>query len=216
MTRRRRDGDDAAARRGRGGVLDRRICVGALPRRHDATPRRRRRGDVASGVASPGRRDAAATTLRRAEAAARPRRRSRIGVLASPRPRRAQILDQNGDGDVYVKEVTAGGNAAGMSGQVQKGDVIQMCSATFGGQMWSTRGAGLDRVTRAIEVRAGPTVTLVLQSKAEQRNFLADIFAGQSAAQERRVEEAENKARALEDEVKAERKEAAKGFFGLF
>mmetsp|Transcript_26876 Transcript_26876/g.83616 ORF Transcript_26876/g.83616 Transcript_26876/m.83616 type:complete len:201 (+) Transcript_26876:97-699(+) len=126
------------------------------------------------------------------------------------------ILDQNGDGDVYVKEVTAGGNAAGMSGQVQKGDVIQMCSATFGGQMWSTRGAGLDRVTRAIEVRAGPTVTLVLQSKAEQRNFLADIFAGQSAAQERRVEEAENKARALEDEVKAERKEAAKGFFGLF
>ena len=120
------------------------------------------------------------------------------------------------DGDVYVKDVTAGGNAAGMSGQVQKGDVIQKCSATFGGQMWSTRGAGLDRVTRAIEVRAGPTVTLVLQSKAEQRNFLADIFAGQSAAQERRVEEADKKARALEDEVKAERKEAAKGFFGLF
>ena len=72
------------------------------------------------------------------------------------------------------------------------------------------------RIIRRRAAAAGPTVTLVLQSKAEQRNFLADIFAGQSAAQERRVEEAENKARALEDEVKAERKEAAKGFFGLF
>ena len=59
------------------------------------------------------------------------------------------VLDARPGGDVYVKEVTPGGNAEAI-GQVKVGDTIQMCSATFGNQMWSTRGAGLDRVMRAI------------------------------------------------------------------
>ena len=69
---------------------------------------------------------------------------------------------------------------------------------------------------RAIEVRAGPTVSLVLQSKAEQRNALADLFSGQNRVREERIEAAERKRATLEDEVKAERKEAAKGWFGIF
>mmetsp|Transcript_20439 Transcript_20439/g.60928 ORF Transcript_20439/g.60928 Transcript_20439/m.60928 type:complete len:196 (-) Transcript_20439:60-647(-) len=125
------------------------------------------------------------------------------------------VLDANGQGDVFVKEIIKGGNADGM-GDVKVGDVISMASATFGNQMWSTRGVGLDRVMRAIEVRAGPTVSLVLQSKAEQRNALADLFSGQNKVREQRIADAEQKRQTLEDEIKAERKEAAKGWFGIF
>ena len=125
------------------------------------------------------------------------------------------VLDARPGGDVYVKEVTPGGNAEAVGG-VRVGDTIQMCSATFGNQMWSTRGAGLDRVMRAIEVRAGPTCSLVLQSKAEQKNFLADMFGQQKKVQEQRIVDAQTKREILEAEVKAERKEAAKGWFGIF
>lgn len=125
------------------------------------------------------------------------------------------ILDARADGDVFVKEVTKGGNADAVGG-VKVGDTIQMCSATFGNQMWSTRGAGLDRVMRAIEVRAGPTCTIVVQSKAEQKNFLQELFTNQAAVQERRVEDATAKRETLEAEVLAERAEAKKGWFGIF
>ena len=125
------------------------------------------------------------------------------------------VLDARPGGDVYVKEVTPGGNAEAV-GNVKVGDTIQMCSATFGNQMWSTRGAGLDRVMRAIEVRAGPTCSLVLQSKAEQKNFLADMFGQQKKVQQQRIVDATTKREILEAEVKAERKEAAKGWFGIF
>ena len=125
------------------------------------------------------------------------------------------VLDARPGGDVYVKEVTPGGNAEAV-GSVKVGDTIQMCSATFGNQMWSTRGAGLDRVMRAIEVRAGPTCSLVLQSKAEQKNFLADMFGQQKKVQQQRIQDAATKREVLEAEVKAERKEAAKGWFGIF
>ena len=125
------------------------------------------------------------------------------------------VLDARPGGDVFVKEITPGGNAEAVGG-VKVGDTIQMCSATFGNQMWSTRGAGLDRVMRAIEVRAGPTCSLVLQSKAEQKNFLADMFGQQKKVQEQRIVDAQTKREILEAEVKAERKEAAKGWFGIF
>ena len=125
------------------------------------------------------------------------------------------VLDARPGGDVFVKEITPGGNAEAV-GNVKVGDTIQMCSATFGNQMWSTRGAGLDRVMRAIEVRAGPTCSLVLQSKAEQKNFLADMFGQQKKVQEQRIVDAQTKREILEAEVKAERKEAAKGWFGIF
>ncbi len=118
------------------------------------------------------------------------------------------VLDARPGGDVFVKEITPGGNAEAV-GNVKVGDTIQMCSATFGNQMWSTRGAGLDRVMRAIEVRAGPTCS-------QQRNFLADMFGQQKKVQQQRIADAQTKREILEAEVKAERKEAAKGWFGIF
>merc|ERR1712176_569805 len=58
------------------------------------------------------------------------------------------------------------GNAA-RSGQIQEGDIVTMCSATFGDDMWSTRGVGLTRVLAAIRVRSGATVKLVFESSLE-------------------------------------------------
>ena len=94
--------------------------------------------------------------------------------------------------------------------------MVAMCSATFGGEMWSTRGVGLDRVTRAIQVRSGQTVTLVVQSKAEQKSILSNLFTRQTTSDVKKVVEADAKREALEAEVISERKDAAKGWFGLF
>ena len=124
------------------------------------------------------------------------------------------ILDANADGDVYVKEIVKGGNAEAAGG-VKVGDTIAMASATFGNQMWSTRGVGLQRVMRAVEVRAGD-VSLVVQSKEEKKNVLSNLFGQQDKIDRERIVAAEQKRNTLEDEIKNERKEAAKGWFGLF
>jgi hypothetical protein len=123
------------------------------------------------------------------------------------------VLDAKSNGDVYVKEVVKGGN--GDMNDVKVGDIVTMTSATFGGDMWSTRGVGLERVMRSIEVRAGPTVSLALQNKAEQKNFLSGLFKDQDKIREERIDEAARKRDTLEAEVQAERDEAAKGWFGL-
>ena len=79
------------------------------------------------------------------------------------------------------------GNAA-RSGLVKKGDIVVMTSATFGNQLWSCKGSGLQRVLKAIKVRAGNTVTLVLESETEvrpaavARACLSFLFASQATA----------------------------------
>jgi hypothetical protein len=46
---------------------------------------------------------------------------------------------------------------------------VTMCSATFGDEMWSTRGVGLSRVLAAIRVRSGATVKLVFESPKQTK-----------------------------------------------
>ena len=48
------------------------------------------------------------------------------------------------------------------------------------------------------------------------KNFLADMFGQQKKVQQQRIADAQTKREILEAEVKAERKEAAKGWFGIF
>uniref|UniRef100_A0A6U4EGF8 PDZ domain-containing protein n=1 Tax=Phaeomonas parva TaxID=124430 RepID=A0A6U4EGF8_9STRA len=61
------------------------------------------------------------------------------------------VLEEDERGDVYVASVA--GNAA-RTGKVNVGDQVVMCSATFGDEMWSTRGSGLYSVMNAVKVRA--------------------------------------------------------------
>lgn len=56
-------------------------------------------------------------------------------------------LDEDKNGNVFVKSIEKGGRAD-KSGMVFVGDIVAMVSATFGDDMWSARGVGLDRVVR--------------------------------------------------------------------
>jgi len=86
------------------------------------------------------------------------------------------VLEEAGDGMVFVASVDPNGNA-GKTGQVQVGDIVVACSATFGDEVWSTRGVGLGKIMKSISVRQGSNVTLVLESPqqvAEKKQSAAD------------------------------------------
>ncbi|KAL7489328.1 hypothetical protein ACHAW6_014936 [Cyclotella cf. meneghiniana] len=125
------------------------------------------------------------------------------------------VLDQDDYGNVYVQTVAPKGNAA-RSGMVKEGDIVTMCSATFGDQMWSTRGAGLARVLAAIRVRSGPTVSLVLESPTQKKLKGAEVARQAKAAREAR-ERAQAKRDELLKELEEDEKKLKKGkFLGLF
>jgi hypothetical protein len=91
-----------------------------------------------------------------------------------------------------------------------------MCSATFGDQMWSTRGVGLTRVLAAIRVRSGPLVKLVFESPGASKKKQAI-----TNKQIKVREEAQRIAQAKKDKLLQELNETEgkikKGkFFGLF
>ena len=91
-----------------------------------------------------------------------------------------------------------------------------MCSATFGDQMWSTRGVGLTRVLAAIRVRAGPTVSLVFESTKQRQLKGAEIKKQADAAREAR-ERAQIKRDKLLQELEKDEERLKKGkFLGLF
>lgn len=91
-----------------------------------------------------------------------------------------------------------------------------MCSATFGDQLWSTRGVGLTRVLSAIRVRAGPTVKLVLESTNENVKKAEMTSKAAKAAEDARLR-AQEKRDQLMDELNRDEKRLKKGkFLGLF
>ena len=93
---------------------------------------------------------------------------------------------------------------------------MTMCSATFGDQMWSTRGVGLTRVLAAIRVRAGPTVKLVFESPNQYQKKRAMSSAQRKAADDARAA-AQAKKDALLAELEQDEEKLKKGkFFGLF
>ena len=151
------------------------------------------------------------------------------------------ILNQDANGNVYVETVAPKGNAA-RSGKVKEGDIVTMCSATFGDEMWSTRGlwafdsridtlvvwswlyclfcfhegVGLTRVLAAIRVRSGNTVKLVLESPDQYKKK-----AEMTTKQRKAMEEAREAAQAKKDQLLAELEKdeerlKSKKFFGLF
>jgi len=125
------------------------------------------------------------------------------------------VLDEDDNGQVFVQTVAPKGNAA-RSGLVKEGDIVTMCSATFGNQMWSTRGVGLTRVLAAIRVRAGPTVSLVFES-TQQKQVKGKEVARQVAAAREARERAQAKRDELLSELDSDEKRLKKGkFLGLF
>lgn len=125
------------------------------------------------------------------------------------------VLEEDANGNVYVDAIAPKGNAA-RTGMVKEGDIVVMCSATFGDQMWSCRGSGLSRVLAAIRVRAGPTVKLVLESPAETAKKTKLTSKALKAADEARIRAQEQKDQLLK-ELQEDEKKLKKGkFLGLF
>lgn len=125
------------------------------------------------------------------------------------------VLNEDPDGNVYVETVAPRGNAA-RSGLVNEGDIVTMCSATFGDQMWSCRGVGLTRVLAAIRVRAGPTVSLVFETSSEYKGRSQASTKAAKAAEEARAK-AQQKRDQLLEELERDEKRLKKGkFLGLF
>lgn len=100
--------------------------------------------------------------------------------------------------------------------QVKEGDIVTMCSATFGDQMWSCRGVGLSRVLAAIRVRSG-IVRLVFESPKQYKSKKS-----LTTKQIREREDAAAKAQAKKDSLLQELNsdeqtwKSKKKFFGLF
>ena len=93
---------------------------------------------------------------------------------------------------------------------------MTMCSATFGSEMWSTRGVGLSRVLAAIRVRAGSTVKLALESPGEGKKKAAATAKQVKQANEARMAAQAKKDRLLSELEKDEKKLKGNKFFGLF
>ena len=80
------------------------------------------------------------------------------------------ILEEGDDGMVFIAKIDPVGNAALSGFDVRVGDIITAVSATFGDEVWSTRGVGLDRVLKSIKIRSGDFVTLVLEATIENES----------------------------------------------
>mmetsp|Transcript_27838 Transcript_27838/g.65354 ORF Transcript_27838/g.65354 Transcript_27838/m.65354 type:complete len:207 (-) Transcript_27838:371-991(-) len=125
------------------------------------------------------------------------------------------VLSEDASGNVYVETVAARGNAA-RTGEVREGDIVTMCSSTFGDDMWSCRGAGLSRVLSAIRLRAGPTVKLALENSKEG-NVKAQRTARTVEAEEAARLKAQAKKDSLLEELQKDEQRLKKGkFLGLF
>jgi len=125
------------------------------------------------------------------------------------------VLNQDDSGNVYVETVAPRGNAA-RTGKVKEGDIVTMCSATFGDDMWSTRGVGLTRVLAAIRVRAGPKIKLVFESPNQYKTKIASSTKQRKAAEDARLA-AQKKKDELLDQLEKDEKKLKKGkFLGLF
>jgi hypothetical protein len=100
--------------------------------------------------------------------------------------------------------------------QVKEGDIVTMCSATFGDEMWSCRGVGLSRVLAAIRVRSG-IVRLVFESpkKYQAKKVMTEK---QIKEREDAAARAQAKKDALLQELDSDEKgwKSKKKFFGLF
>jgi C-terminal processing protease CtpA/Prc len=68
---------------------------------------------------------------------------------------------------VFIAKIDPKGNAARSNFDIRVGDYIIAVSATFGDEVWSTRGVGLDRVLKSIKIRSGEYVTLILEGQGE-------------------------------------------------
>lgn len=129
------------------------------------------------------------------------------------------VLDEDADGNVFVKEIDKGGRAE-KTGKVFVGDRVAMVSSTFGDDMWSCRGVGLTRVMSTIKVRNTKPVKLVLEAATEAEEKKRRLIAFKELSEDQKVakkqKDDELLAQMLDEDKELFKKGVKKGFFGLF
>jgi hypothetical protein len=106
--------------------------------------------------------------------------------------------------EIYVGKIIPGTQADDYKkeGVLSEGDEIVMVSATFGDEMWSSRGIGIARLESSIKIRSGKFVSLVFEGQTKNSG------ARQKALQKAREQEEKRVAR-LQKLLKKEMQEEA-------
>jgi hypothetical protein len=125
------------------------------------------------------------------------------------------VLEEDPIGDVYITKIKENSSADKKRDKIFEGDRIAFISATFGDDLWSVRKAGLGRVQKAVKVRQGDFVTLVLETTQESKKKAAQ------AQKERKArlgtaEQQQAKRDKLMAELQKDTEKKSKKFFGLF
>mmetsp|Transcript_3069 Transcript_3069/g.6147 ORF Transcript_3069/g.6147 Transcript_3069/m.6147 type:complete len:205 (-) Transcript_3069:2639-3253(-) len=129
------------------------------------------------------------------------------------------VLEEENDGMVKIAKIDPAGNAAQSGFDIRVGDILVAVSATFGDEVWSTRGIGLDRILKSIKIRSGDFVTLVLESEMENENQKSQASVN---ASQRRLDAREKFGEPVVLDpitltpVEKKPKEKKKGFFEFF
>ena len=126
-------------------------------------------------------------------------------------------LDEDKEGNVYVKSIEKNSRAE-KSNMVFVGDYVRMVSATFGDDLWSTRGVGLNRVLVSIKSRNTKPVTLVLEAKneAEEQKRKAIAFRELTPEEKAKKEAKDSELLAAMAEDDKNLRNKRKGFLGLW
>ena len=80
---------------------------------------------------------------------------------------------------------------------------MTMCSATFGDEIWSTRGVGFNQVLNAIQMSSGPTIKLVFENPTEPKRKVS-VTEKQLKAQEDARQAAQAKRDQLLEELEGD------------
>jgi hypothetical protein len=101
-------------------------------------------------------------------------------------------FEERGKGDIYVKAVDESSDA--WSQGVRPGAQLTFISATFGDEMWNTKGVGMTQFMTVLKSRFGSTISLKLEK--EKQDFLQGFFA---ALQPKKDAEAEKNKKSQEE-----------------
>lgn len=153
-----------------------------------------------------------------ARAARKPSATDRVIEMSKPL---GLVLEEDEKQNIYIKSAQPGSNAVQYfrSGKIKEGDQLTMISATFGDEMWSTRGVGLGMVMQSVKIRAGNAVKIVVETPkgAKKGKSMVDpMIEKRRKENEKAAKNKKSDAELLSELNETDEKLKKKRFFGLF
>lgn len=90
-------------------------------------------------------------------------------------------FEERAKGDIYIKDVDQNSDAWDQG--VRPGAQLTFVSATFGDEMWNTKGVGMTQFMTVLRSRFGSTIKIALEK--ENKSLLGDFFASLGGSQEK-------------------------------